>query len=679
MKRRAPRLGLIAVAVAGFALTVGGAASAIAPNAPKLGIVCTNGSLSSGVRTFNLVAKAGDIQTPDGNDVFMWSYANADAPDNGAFQSPGPVLCANQGETVHVNLTNQLTVNNAPAPDDTSIVFPGQDGALTTTGSPGGALTAEAAANGGTASYEFQATNAGTYLYESGTDPAKQVEMGLYGALVVYPSAAHHDQAYGSTTAFDTSREYVLLLAEIDPVLHHAVETGGAYDFNTLHNRYYTINGRSFPDTVQDNGSNLLPNQPYGALVRIKPNGSPGSPPALVRMLNAGVDNHPFHPHGNHTTEIAQDGRLILTPGGASASTERFAETIGAGQTRDYLLRWDDIDNWDPVSNPLPQGQPNYRELTFKDGNTYYSGSPYLGYKGTLPVGTVTHNVCGEWYFPLHSHALNEFTNFDEGFGGMGTLLRVDPPAGCSSAPGSSSLVGAVLKSGTVSALAVDDTTYYEVTPKTTTKSGNMSSGATSMSVASASGFPSTNGYYVRVANEVMRVTGGAGTTTWTVARGQLGTSAASHNGTVTVSALATDWYAGFSGVIAGSQNLTVTYKGRNCANISGTSCTAIAAPIPTQTTKICRWTVAGAAGCSTADSSGWVQLPAPQTIAVGSTDVSTTWSTSALPGAPAGYIGTGANKGQVRVLVHTQRWTASNPTPFSTWGNFMQVAYDAP
>ena len=64
--------------------------------------------------------------------------------------------------------------------------------------------------------------------------------------------------------------------------------------------------------------------------------------------------------------------------------------------------------------NPLPVAQPNYRNLTFKDGNTCYSGSPYLGYKGTLPTGTVSQNICGEWYFPWHSHALNEFANFDE-------------------------------------------------------------------------------------------------------------------------------------------------------------------------------------------------------------------------------------------------------------------------
>ena len=44
------------------------------------------------------------------------------------------------------------------------------------------------------------------------------------------------------------------------------------YDINALHNRYFAINGREFPDTIQDNGSNLLPYQPYGALVRIQPN-----------------------------------------------------------------------------------------------------------------------------------------------------------------------------------------------------------------------------------------------------------------------------------------------------------------------------------------------------------------------------------------------------------------------
>ena len=430
MMLRTRWLGSVLSVVLSATLLVPAPVGAIPANAPKIGMVCTQPTAPN---VFNLVANTGYISTPDGNDVFMWSYANADAPDNGAFQSPGPVLCVTQGQTVTIHLHNTL-------PEPSSIVFPGQDAGVTATGNGAGVLTTEAAATSGNATYTFTAGSPGTYIYESGTDISKQIEMGLYGALIVRPSLGANF-AYDGTTQFDPAREYMLLLAEVDPDLHKAVETNTTYDFNGLLNRYFTINGRSFPDTIQENGSALLPTQPYGALVRIQPNTASNTLPSLVRMLNVGAQNHPFHPHGNHTREIAQDGRLLVAGSGGSASTERFGETIGSGQTEDFLLRWDDTDNWSPT-NPLPVAQPNYQNLTFKDSSTWYSGSPYLGYKGTLPVGTNSLNLCGEWYFPLHSHALNEFTNFDVGFGGMGTLLRVDPAGGCFAFAGSTSLIG---------------------------------------------------------------------------------------------------------------------------------------------------------------------------------------------------------------------------------------------
>jgi FtsP/CotA-like multicopper oxidase with cupredoxin domain len=462
MTQRTRRLGVVLALVlaAGSLVLAQGQATALPPGAPKIGMVCTPGTVSGSTHTFNLVTNTGYVNTPDGNSLFMWSYANHDAPDNDHFQTPGPVLCATQGETVVVNLTNTL-------PEPTSIVFPGQDAQVTATGGAAGPITTEAGASGGTVSYSFTAGSPGTYLYESGSDQAKQVEMGLYGALVVRPNAttcpvvAGTDCAYGPATRFDPTREYLLVLHELDPDLHHAVETSGTYDANALRNRYFTINGREFPDTIQDNGSALLPNQPYGALVRLQPNTATNTQPALIRMVNAGELNHPFHPHGNHTREIAQDGRAV-------APTEHFGETIGSGQTLDYLIRWDDQDNWDPNSNQLPVAQPNYRNLTFKDGNTFYSGSPYLGYKGTLPTGTVQQNICGEWYFPWHSHALNEFSNFDEGFGGMATLLRVDPPGGCFGFPTSTRILVGTLSSGSVANLALDDGKYYRVNSTTT-------------------------------------------------------------------------------------------------------------------------------------------------------------------------------------------------------------------
>jgi FtsP/CotA-like multicopper oxidase with cupredoxin domain len=692
MTHRARRLGLVLAVIAiGALMTTPRTAHGLPAGAPKTGMVCTSGSVSGSTRTFDLVARHADVDTPDGNSVLMWSYSVDPSSDPGDdwpdAQYPGPVLCASQGETVVVNLRNTL-------PEPSSIVFPGQDDPVSAAGGSPGLVTQEAA-TGDTVTYTFTAAKPGTYLYESGSDVSKQIEMGLYGALIVRPSIGP-DFAYNSaTTRFEPSREYLLLLGEFDPDLHHAVETGGAYDFTQLHNRYFTVNGREFPDTIQDSGSPFLPTQPYGALVRIQPNSPSSSRPALIRMINAGVDNHPFHPHGNHIRQIAQDGRLFVSPGGAAASTEHFGETIGSGQTEDFLLRWDSQatdsagqpfnDNWDPGANPLPVGQPNYRNVTFKDSVTWYSGSPYLGYKGTLPTGTASQNICGEWYFPWHSHALNEFTNFDQGFGGMATLLRVDPQGGCFAYPSATTIVGGAIMSGAYSALGANDAAYYQVKPKTTTLATAMSAGSTTMTVASVSGFsgsPTTFPFYVRVQSEVVRVNSLAATpaNTWNVTRGQLGTAAAGHTAGTTqvVTSLSNDWYAGFTAVTAGSQNFKITYTGKNCANTASATppCTVLANPLPRQTVKICNWTIAGASGCSSATSSGWVTLPAPQGQAVGSTDVSTTWTP---PGSPGLYLGTGANKGQVRVLVHSDRWTASSPAPFSSWGNFMKLVYDAP
>src|SRR5215470_12740130 len=108
MVQRTRRLGLVAALVVASALTLQARAGAIPASAPKTGLVCSNGNLTGGTRTFNLIANTGYIETPDGNSVFMWSYANADDPDPGVFQSPGPYLCANQGEDVKVVLSNTL-------------------------------------------------------------------------------------------------------------------------------------------------------------------------------------------------------------------------------------------------------------------------------------------------------------------------------------------------------------------------------------------------------------------------------------------------------------------------------------------------------------------------------------------------------------------------------------------
>ena len=65
--------------------------------------------------------------------------------------------------------------------------------------------------------------------------------------------------------------------------------------------------------------------------------------------------------------------------------------------------------------------------------------------------------------------------------------------------------------------------------PQTTLNGAIGSTGATSITVTSASGFPGSGTYYIQIDSEVMAVTGGQGTTTWTVTRGARGSTAATH------------------------------------------------------------------------------------------------------------------------------------------------------
>ncbi|MFB9236031.1 multicopper oxidase domain-containing protein [Plantactinospora siamensis] len=395
---------------------------------PAAGLEC----LSSASNAFSLTAGGGYISTPDGNSIFMWSYG----PSGGSFQLPGPTLCVDSGVKVTVVLHNTL-------PEATSITFPGQtqvlaDGqpAQPETDAAGNltSLTTSAAATSGSVTYTFVAGAPGTYLYSSGTDVQKQVQMGLFGALVVRPPAHRDWENDRPDSAFDPDHEYLYLLSEVDPDLHLAVERKRAYDFTKYKARYFMINGRSMPDTLAANHADWLPAQPYGALIHIRPFDAATNPkPALIRYLNAGSVSYPFHPHGSDEQLIARDGHPAQGPGGQDLSFSNFLIDVAPGQTADTQMFWKDAEHWDPTNNPIPVPLPPLQDQIVGPGSdTWFAENPYLGGQpGELPPGVVQNNQCGEYYHVAHSHALEQATNYGASFGGMMTLIRIDPPVGC--------------------------------------------------------------------------------------------------------------------------------------------------------------------------------------------------------------------------------------------------------
>ncbi len=412
----------------GAAIT-GGSLLAVGIQAAVPGITAASG-------VFNLNAEAGYISQPDGASVYSWGYgcsagsaAPAFAPSAiaggscGTMQLPGPTLIVTQGQTVSVTLTNNLPA----AAGNTSLLFPG----FTVTAAPGpcsssasaGVLTTEAP-HGCAVTYTFVADVPGTHAYYSGTRGNLQVELGLFGALIVMPTLdagglptgysaptnaaatcvavgskparaaddvdfRHAAAAYNNPAAcYD--REYLFQLSEMDPAIHRQAEEQAGVDCNSPSGcmnvetepykaAYFLVNGRSMPDDMDPNYAAQYPHQPY--------NGNPHMHPGeltLVRVIGQGRMQHPLHEHANHLRLLARDGNLLLSETSGSnnlAGPLLFTTTTTPGQTLDGIFQWTGKGlNWDvhghTSNNPSGGLEGNGGAPCDADANGYYTAKP---------------------------------------------------------------------------------------------------------------------------------------------------------------------------------------------------------------------------------------------------------------------------------------------------------------
>jgi FtsP/CotA-like multicopper oxidase with cupredoxin domain len=367
--------------------------------------------------TFNLTAQTAYLNQPDGSTVYSWGYGCNGTPSGyvpltmphtpcPTMQVPGPTLIVTEGQTVTINLLNGLPT----AAGNTSILFPGFN--VATTGGVPGLLTQEAAP-GGTVTYTFVASSPGTRSYYSGTQGDLQVEMGLYGAIIVLPASVpaactsgihasnvtaqnhwgEHDFRLAAA-AYDHDkscydREYLFQFAEMDANIHNqalaqvtaragctAGAPGCSLDVPTepYHPSYFMINGRSMPDDMDPNYGAEYPHQPY--------NGDPHAHPGelvLLRVIGQGRWQHPFHEHANHVRILARDANLILSQSNAEdlAGAPLFTTTTTPGQAFDGIFYFTGRGlNWDMYAHNPSSTDPNATLTCTPDANGYNTGAP---------------------------------------------------------------------------------------------------------------------------------------------------------------------------------------------------------------------------------------------------------------------------------------------------------------
>jgi len=300
---------------------------------------------------------------------------------------PGPVLVASQGDTLNITLRNNLTTAAATAigfasmiTEPTSLMIPSQNGTTFSPvwvsvdanggvtgvtgsgfpfrpGSPGTdvtsrvrSFTTETPANNSTnITYTWTGLTPGTYLYESATHPAVQVQMGLAGALKVFPSATPatvgavppaSGQAYNkASTAYNF--DVVLVFSEIDQELHYSVGSG-LYGTPPPPPPGPVVRGQRTSTVEYSPNFFLINGKPYMSTTVPIPNAGAANSTTLLRLVNAGLKEKTPTIINPYMFAMAEDGRLYQfmdNTGTLTPYTVRHTSILlSAGKTIDATI-----------------------------------------------------------------------------------------------------------------------------------------------------------------------------------------------------------------------------------------------------------------------------------------------------------------------------------------------------
>ena len=222
--------------------------------------------------------------------------------------------------------------------------------------------------------YVYRPLDSGTYMYHCHFEDVEHVTMGMHGIVFVKPDPARlgggaTQAAYGiddgdSTGDTRYTREFAIMLSEVDTRAHFNDAHIQATDWTDFHADIWTMNGRAYPDTLEPNGFRNAdgdlqpqsvdadqvtlhpiplvdgagnPNQaarlhsnPLSSLVQCAPGER-----VLIRFANLGFLNHTIVFPGVEIDVLGRDSRYV-PPSAQRLKTDSIQ--IGPGESRDVFF-----------------------------------------------------------------------------------------------------------------------------------------------------------------------------------------------------------------------------------------------------------------------------------------------------------------------------------------------------
>ncbi|MBC7894190.1 MAG: multicopper oxidase domain-containing protein [Cytophagaceae bacterium] len=246
--------------------------------------------MEGNVKCYDLECSVLQWETEPGKRVTAWAY-------NG--QVPGPQIRVKEGDRVRVKVTNRLE-------ESTAVHFHGLELPNDQDGVP--FITQPPIKPGETFTYDFTVPmgNHGSHMYHSHHNAAKQVGLGLLGAIIVAPR-----------------RPAAIERCDVDHVM---ILNDGMHG--------YTLNGKGFPAT-----------EPIVAKLGQK---------VRIRFMNEGMMIHPMHLHGMHMTVIAKDGWMQPAPWKCDTLN------VAPGERWDVIVNCNNPGTWAFHCHILPHAESDH-------------------------------------------------------------------------------------------------------------------------------------------------------------------------------------------------------------------------------------------------------------------------------------------------------------------------------
>jgi hypothetical protein len=343
---------------------------------------------------------------------------------------PAPLMAIDEDDEFFLTLTNVGQVMRPDLFEQHTVHFHGYPNA---SAFYDGVPDASVAINiGGSFTYYYLAPDAGTYFWHCHITPPEHLQMGMVGQIYVRPrqnrvpsgnslygalqtqqtdlrtrcdnndilcsnplpavntnatQVAGRKYAYNDgdgTTAYDV--EYPIQIHGFDPNFHFVGMTFNPEGFTEMKDKYFLLNGRSYPDTVhngplptQTTDGVMHYSQPLSSIINIPAGGK-----ALLRISDLDTTEHQtLASLGIPMKVIALNAKLLRDQAGNNLYYNTNSITLGGGESLDVIL---------DTSVPKP------------DGSAYQAGEVYY----------------------LYTPNLDHLSNDAENFGGLMTEVRIN-------------------------------------------------------------------------------------------------------------------------------------------------------------------------------------------------------------------------------------------------------------